>query len=503
MEPIGTPGTLQYTHSNEPATYAHLKNGSSWAVRDDVWIYYNRDGSLVKGGLTTGYGASSTTIGPELQFGHAIGAHYGQNVLLIKTSWGGKSLQTDFRPPSAGWNIDVPGKAGDQGFSFTEMLNQLLDATANIQTHFPAYNPADGFEFVGFAWHQGWNDYVSTSASAEYEANMEKFIKDLRCAVGVPNLPFVIASTGQTHPTTYSQIEQAQLKMEDFTKYPAFNGNVAVVDAKPFLIPVSSSPADEGYHWNRNAKSYYMIGDALASEMIGLQPDTTPPMPDPMTFATPPTAQGQTSIAMTATTASDPSGVEYRFTNVTLGTSSPWQDSASYIATGLSPATSYSFTVQARDTSPAQNTTTASAAAPATTANTAYGTWSGGAAFGADENNDGVDNGIAWMLGTAGVSENALDKIPKATHNGTNLRLTFRCLKSSLRDGVPLKIQFSTDLGDTDPWTSHEVAVPDANATVNSVVFEISDNGDYLQVIADIPATGNKIFARLSAVPTP
>ena len=59
---------------------------------------------MFNGGLTAGYGANSTTIGPELQFGHAMGDYYGQKVLLIKTAWGGKSLRTDFRPPSSGWS---------------------------------------------------------------------------------------------------------------------------------------------------------------------------------------------------------------------------------------------------------------------------------------------------------------------------------------------------------------------------------------------------------------
>jgi hypothetical protein len=290
INPIGTPGTLEYTYNNDQATYAHLKNGSNWAVRDDAWIWYNRDGTLVKGGLTTGYGVDANNIGPELQFGHAMGQHYGQKVLLIKTAWGGKSLQTDFRPPSAGWDLDVPAKAGDKGYYFTETLKDVIDATANLQTHFPDYNPADGFEIVGFAWHQGWNDFVSTSASAEYEANMEKFIKDLRLAVGVPNLPFVIATTGQSDPATYSEVELAQLKMEDFTKYPAFNGNVSVVDAKGFWIPVSASPADQGYHWNRNAKTYYRIGDALAQETLALIQAAGPATPydawlDNYTFA--------------------------------------------------------------------------------------------------------------------------------------------------------------------------------------------------------------------------
>jgi hypothetical protein len=501
IDPVGTPGTLQYTYNHDPVTYAHLRNGSNWAVRDDAWIWYNRDGTLVKGGHTVGYGVSSDQIGPELQFGHAMGQHYGQKVLLIKAAWGGKSLQTDFRPPSAGWDFDVPGKAGDKGFYFTEMLKDVLDATINLQTHFPAYNPADGFEIAGFAWHQGFNDLISTSASAEYEANMEKFIKDLRLAVGVPNLPFVIATTGQSDPVSYSTLEQAQLAMENFTKYPAFNGNVAVVDAKPFWIPVSSSPADEGYHWNRNAKTYYMIGDALAGEMLGLQPDTTPPSPDPMTFGTPPAALGQTSITMTATTANDPSGVEYFFEcTAGGGHSSAWQDSPTYIDTGLTAATQYSYRVRARDKSAAQTATAWSAVAAAITTNTPYGTWSGGAAFDADANNDGVDNGMAWLLGAVDPSDNAAGKLPKATRNGTHLRLTFRCLKSTMRGGVVLKVQSSSDMGPAAPWTNHEAAVPDVDSTVNGVVFDTTDDGDSIQVIADIPASGPRRFARLSAV---
>ena len=81
--------------------------------------------------------------------------------------------------------------------------------------------------------------------------------------------------------------QMAQLQMENFTAYPAFNGNVAVVDTKPFWIPVSQSPADQGYHWNRNAKSYYRVGESMAQEMRLLVPggggaDITPPNPNPI-----------------------------------------------------------------------------------------------------------------------------------------------------------------------------------------------------------------------------
>jgi hypothetical protein len=96
-------------------------------------------------------------------------------------------------------------------------------------------------------------------------------------------------------------------------------------------------------------------------------PDTIAPTPNPMSFAVLPAALGTTSISMTATLAVDNSGVEYLFTNITNGTNSGWQVDPVYEDTGLDAATTYSFTVQARDTSSNQNTTAASAAASATT----------------------------------------------------------------------------------------------------------------------------------------
>ena len=60
MDPVGTQGTLEYIAANDPATYGHLKDGGSWAVRSDVWISYLRGGSTqLCGGLTAGYGASA------------------------------------------------------------------------------------------------------------------------------------------------------------------------------------------------------------------------------------------------------------------------------------------------------------------------------------------------------------------------------------------------------------------------------------------------------------
>jgi hypothetical protein len=96
--------------------------------------------------------------------------------------------------------------------------------------------------------------------------------------------------------------------------------------------------------------------------------DTDPPTPDPMTWASPPTEDGPYSIRMTATTASDPSGEEYYFEcTAGGGNDSGWQDSPTYVDSGLSTETLYTYRVKARDKSANQNETGWSIEASATT----------------------------------------------------------------------------------------------------------------------------------------
>ena len=71
---------------------------------------------------------------------------------------------------------------------------------------------------------------------------------------------------------------------------------------------------------------------------------------------------------MTATTATDPGGVEYYFTcTAGGGNDSGWQDSSTYEDTGLSELTSYTYTAKARDKSSNQNETGVSSAESAST----------------------------------------------------------------------------------------------------------------------------------------
>ena len=74
-----------------------------WSTRGDVWINY-----LGKhGDLTVGYGAPREGFGPEFNFGHVAGDHFDEQVLIIKTSWGGRALAEGFLPPSSQANDET------------------------------------------------------------------------------------------------------------------------------------------------------------------------------------------------------------------------------------------------------------------------------------------------------------------------------------------------------------------------------------------------------------
>lgn len=93
--------------------------------------------------------------------------------------------------------------------------------------------------------------------------------------------------------------------------------------------------------------------------------DTTPPTPNPMTFASPPAATSSTAITMTATTATDAVSppVSYYFNFVTSptggtgGTDSPVQPGIGYTNSGLQPNHQYGYWVMARDAAATPNPT--------------------------------------------------------------------------------------------------------------------------------------------------
>ncbi len=241
----------------------HLQSEQGkWAIRDDVWVRYQRENQpLLAGPLSVGFSVYGGThhFGPELQFGHVVGDHFENQVLLIKTAWGGKSLYKDFRPPSSG---------GEVGPYYTKMLAEVRLALANLKTDFPGYG-GQGYELAGFVWYQGWNDGTDPkNAVPEYEQNLVNLIKDVRKDLKSPNLPVVVGElTGPwvEAPGAWATLRKAQAAA---ARRPEFKDTVRFVETRHFVRPAQESPhPGHGHHEFGNAETYFLVGDALGEAM--------------------------------------------------------------------------------------------------------------------------------------------------------------------------------------------------------------------------------------------
>jgi hypothetical protein len=220
-------GTLNFCLKDpaKASLYKHLKDDKGqWTVRDDVWVWYKPENGPVKSGpLTLGftvYGGKHH-FGPELQFGHVIGDYFTNQVLLIKTAWGGKSLYQDFRPPSSG---------GEVGPYYTKMVEEIREALGNLQKYFPNYD-GSGYELAGFVWYHGWNDGCDPkNAVPEYEKNLVNLIKDMRKDLNAPNLPAVIGEL--TGPWVKAEGQWAAIRkaQADAAARPEFKDTVLFVE---------------------------------------------------------------------------------------------------------------------------------------------------------------------------------------------------------------------------------------------------------------------------------
>ncbi len=257
------------------AIFKHLKDADGkWTVREDVWVRYQREKqALLAGPLTCGFSiyGDSHHFGPELQFGHVVGNALSNQVLLIKTAWGGKSLGIDFRPPSSG---------GTVGPYYALMIAQIHEALANMKSDFPGYDgkgyDGKGYELAGFVWWHGWNDFCDPKLVPEYETNLINLIHDVRKDLKAPKLPVVIGEfTGpwrtdsEELPTEAASIRKAQ---EAAAARPEFRGNVLFVETRDFVRKAENSPnTGHGHHEFGNAETYFLVGDALGKGMLKLQ----------------------------------------------------------------------------------------------------------------------------------------------------------------------------------------------------------------------------------------
>ena len=284
MEGQANVSTFDYI-GDDPATAPMLKEmrGQDGKPRicERVWLSYLTGGNSgdreVIGKLTAGYGSlwpdliqPGDKIGPEFTFGlYASKAHNGP-ILIIKTAWGGKSLNTDFRPPSAGpyvlpkeiqelwakfpqgahgipkaedrpkWHAE---KAAQTGVYYRLMIEHVKKVLGDPKRVVPDYDPTAGYAIAGFAWFQGWNDMCDghtypnshkPDGYAEYSRLMACFIRDVRKDLSAPKMPFVIGVMGVGGDKATGGLANIRPAMAAPAAMPEFKGNVAAVATAPY-----------------------------------------------------------------------------------------------------------------------------------------------------------------------------------------------------------------------------------------------------------------------------
>jgi len=271
------PGTLETVTTTDNKFQHLVDDNGGWTTRNDVYFY---EAELhFKGGLLTVPPLpGNSTIGPELQFGHIMGYAHDEQVLVIKTSNGNRSLGWDYRPPSLPYHPENINSAEWEGKSYRLMMEGVNRTLANIATILGDAYQGQGYEIAGFCWFQGHKDQYDAANIDEYETNLTALINDIRSeehGFNVPDLPAVIATIGfggrdMDPDGAYGKIHAAQMAVSDPVKHPEFAGNVLTVETRDFWRTVEESPANQSYHYNRNAETYLLVGDALGRGMLQL-----------------------------------------------------------------------------------------------------------------------------------------------------------------------------------------------------------------------------------------
>ena len=275
-------------------------------VCERVWISSigcgKDDTTEQTGKLTAGFGATTEKIGPEFTFGLYLQKFTEAPILLIKTSWGGKSLNTDFRPPGAGPYVfnetqlaELQKKGKDitvikaekqkkTGVYYRLMVEHVKSVLGDINRVVPGYDAAQGYELAGFVWFQGWNDLVDSGTYPNrdkaggydaYSTAMAHFIRDVRKDLNAPKLPFVIGVLGVRGPTAeFGPDKQRNKPHQDNFRdamaapalLPEFKGNVAAVLTEKYWDRELSAAREKDNDLKQQAKKLAAKGKMKPAE---------------------------------------------------------------------------------------------------------------------------------------------------------------------------------------------------------------------------------------------
>lgn len=256
---------------------------------------------VTQGILSVGYGKFADSSGPEYAFGISYEQLVDGPVLLVKCSWGGTSLHSDWRPPSLA-NVETPiEKAAREasnkqlqtgtGPCWQRAMAHIQKVLADPGKYHPDYDPKAGVELAGLIWFQGWNDLGNPA----YGEQLVHFIEDIRKEVKAPGMPVVCGLLG--HDTWASKTFQNDVNrgMLYAAKNEKLKGTVDIVNTVKYY-PVElgmrksietafgkdseeykkadeimkKSCSNTGLHYFGSAKFLCLTGNAMARKLANL-----------------------------------------------------------------------------------------------------------------------------------------------------------------------------------------------------------------------------------------
>ncbi len=212
-------------------------------------------------------------MGPNLRW--EVGQHYHRDRLYVKHNHA--VYQPRMEHTAA---VESEPGVGADWRDYWTVYNRfnIVDVLDNFANEYPQW--ADqGFEIAGYAWWQGHWDQGNARNAERYEQNLVRFIEQLRGYYEnrypgnvAPTAPFVLATiafSGWDMDGNALTVANAQLAVDgDAGNYPQFEGNVRTVEARHYWRTNDVSPTSTGYHYNHNAETYLLTGDALGRAMI-------------------------------------------------------------------------------------------------------------------------------------------------------------------------------------------------------------------------------------------
>lgn len=302
--------TLEYLIYNKETApdYQQWKTMTGdWAKRSDVWVW-TTDGK--RGGkLKPGFGANEFKLGPELGAGWVLGEHFDEQVAIIKTCWGGRSVKKDFLPPSEPMpseelftkdlermqkrnpSATLQDVKAPYGQAYRDMISHVKAMMEAPQDYYPDYNPEKPrkFEIVGLIWFQGWNDMVDGQQRSEgyvnYTKRLGSLIEDVRKDLNVPDLKVVIGELGASSSIEFHKAQK------NVASLPNHKGSTIFVETRKYWDPkleemvknnvwqkenwvdFYNHGSDRGYHYLGSAKMHSQMGKDFGFSMIDLLSD--------------------------------------------------------------------------------------------------------------------------------------------------------------------------------------------------------------------------------------